>query len=244
MMRPKKSDRFPIPRVEVSQSCNQIEPPELGFIHRFYGGSLYSASRASKRKSWTLSIHTKAESPKILSVIADYGIVKRAQAVEALRYIKDGRSDPDMTYDLILSCNNNYQNIVIDANRLTFPYIAGLFAAEGCVGMYAKTSGPRPKIQAISVISQKGCVRLLHAIRTKLGFGSVNTREIRFSSGQTKKFLEQIKPYLRASQKVSQVNLVWKHVSSSAYEQRKKRTTEQREEIESMVKELKRLKKT
>ena len=51
----------------------------------------------------------------------------------------------------------------IDANRLTPEYLAGLFAADGSVGIYDG--------RLVVTITQKSCPRLCQAIATKRGDG-------------------------------------------------------------------------
>lgn len=122
------------------------------------------------------------------------------------------QSRPEYYAKEVMREKRSVHSVPIDSDRLTIPYLAGFFAAEGTVGLQHKKRGYVLR----SDISQTSCPRLLFAIREKLGYGSVSGGRLVFGAAASAIFLRSILPYLRRSQKRKQVEVVLEYLRYSA----------------------------
>lgn len=136
-----------------------------------------------------------------LQMMRDHSIIKLPQASLGIECIEESQNESwqhQMRYknkefytDLFSKMKKEYANIDIDITRLTIPYIAGLFDADGSI--YYRTS-TCPAVR----ITQKGCPRILVKINEKLGnIGTVSEGEFTVQSqGNVYDLLLDIVPYL------------------------------------------------
>lgn len=231
------------PYVVVCQSKQVGEPPELKFFQQNFGGRLKKDERPSTsatRHRWSLTVNKQPGLLHLLSAVAVCGIVKREQAALALAFMLRNPHMRTEFRDCITRSKKQYADVTIDSRRITDAYMAGLFAAEGSVGIYRHHRDDRwvPK----TTIAQLCCPRLLEAIRETLGFGSVSRGYLHISPRQMEKFFERIRPHM-IGQKVPQIELALEFQGYTIKNGRK-RTAEHKSAAEKMAKRLKEMKKT
>lgn len=235
--------RRPLPTVSASQSCSRSEPRELKFLKSNFAGGIHVIREATTttRRMWNFKAHGVSVED-ILLLISKHGIVKKPQADLALEYLAKDRANPKYYSEILSFAKSCVKSVDIDPSRLTTPYLAGLFAAEGTVGLHRNKD--RPYLLE-SGIAQASCPRLLHAIRERLGYGSVTHGQIRFSVKATGNFLDSIQPFIRKSQKNRQVKVVQKYLKYVATLRKGgiERSREEKDQIEKYAKRLRNLKK-
>jgi hypothetical protein len=241
IQKPSQKDKTPNPRVAFYQSNASGIPPELAYIKSFLGGALHREDPRgdNRRQSWKLCFSSFSESKYVLELLQPYVILKRDQVAKALEYLDCSKENPQHHYEYMRDRKRDYQNVEIDTLRICNAYLAGLFAADGSVGIYRAKHG----YCAVYVqIVKKGCVQLLHAIRDKMGYGSVSQGRWALSGGQTVNFIEGIDRYL-VGQKKAQTDMVVRFQKTRG-SQSKKRTVEELAEMDKIMNDLKRMKKT
>lgn len=242
--RPNTKVPRPIPGVSIGQSHLNGYPPELEFVRKHFGGSISLSvpGTETKRPAWKLRIRKKSEVPEILGAIASHGVVKGPQAVVALDYLSNGRNDPQITRDKLdaLKTMGAYANVEIHRNKITVPYLAGLFAAEGSVFMAQASDG---NYTLRTCIAQSSCIPLLEAIREKLGSGCVGSGVLQLSCAQAIPFLQAIQPYLKDSQKKRQVHLALKFHANKTTTQGRRRTEAEQKKLKKIAKKIRKLKR-
>jgi hypothetical protein len=206
MKRPTKTVPNTFPTVSFSQSCDSQPPPELVRIQERWGGRLQkkeSPKKATHRQAWKLSISKKRDVLRILLVLQSNCIVKLAQVKDSIAFLEHGtQADAELYASRIHELKKQYHEVGIDPVRLTDAYIAGLFAADGSVGVYKRH-------QVKVSITQSGCPRLLQQIRANICAGSVSKQgRLTFQCRpECRAFLDRISPFL-SGQKAPQVELV------------------------------------
>ena len=242
MRTPGPRDRFPIPRVQLSQSYDSGIPPELLYVQGFFGGCIHQNRRGGEvqRSSWTLDISSLKQVFPVLETLSRHCIVKKREALLALEYLRECRVDPFRIHQELLKAKRERHAIVVDSAQVSKPYAAGLFAAEGSIGMYRENG----TLVLSSTIAQQQCIPVLQAIREMLGFGRVaNNAVLRFSGNQTMEFIAIIRPFLYAGQKVAQIDAV---IESEKVRKpldgrrRHREEDERREELRVILKKMKR----
>lgn len=230
-----------LPRVRVSQSYDAGEAPELLWLQKFYGDGCISSrgepKKSTHRRQWRIQFCDKDSVKRVLSDMTEHCVLKSPQARIALDYLAD-RSAHAKNYGALREAKRNYAAAVVDSDLLTWPYLAGLFAAEGSVSVSVSGQG---YYRLQSSISQSGSTKLLQAIRDKLGFGSVRSDKVEFCGDQTIRFCQGILPYLQGQKKI-QVEIALQFQA----EKPRRGTKWQREDTEraeNKMRELKRLKR-
>jgi hypothetical protein len=234
-----RSGKACYPYISAKQAHNHGQPPELVHLQTLYGGALCqkTVAHGTTRAVWELSLRAENEVEALLIDMVRYGIMNRAAAAHALGYIRNDKADPHGTKASIIACHASYQGIDIDETRLTPAYLAGLFAADGSVGLYNRVS-------MAAKITQNGCVRLLQAIRARLGCGVINHGELIWQGASAANVLQVFRPWLDPSQKKPQVDIALNWLAIK--ETRKRwaaRTQQECAYDEGTAQELKRLKK-
>ncbi len=239
--KPTKKLPNPGPVVYVMQSHDAGPPPELVYIQARYGGDMIEKPPvAGARKCWVLRFLRANESMALIRDIATFGALKSKQARRAVDYFDQGKNDAPKLFEELRLDKKNYSTIDIEPSKITEAYIAGLFAAEGSLGMNKASDGG---YVLQTTITQYGCGRLLEAIRDKIGFGSIcSGPSLRFSTAQSLTFFKTISPFL-IGQKARQVQLVEEYHRSRTSKRGKKRTAEETKEMETIAKKLKEMKK-
>lgn len=230
-------------RFRAYQTKEVGKPPELLKAKRYFGGAIRCLKkRAGARMPWVLDLTNNADVGPVLRTMSLHGIIKRPQADVGLDYMAHTMTGAECKFALT-ELKTGYRDVRIDQDRITLPYLAGLFAAEGCVGMYKHKKG----FYAIEAsISQESCPRLLEAITAKLGFGSISGGKVRMSHNKALEFLGLIRPHMKKSQKKKQVKLVLNHyrLRPTRWEHGQYRTEEDKRKTEEIAHQLKKLKKT
>jgi hypothetical protein len=231
----------------IRQSLDKGCPSELTHIQAiFEGGRIYSppsdGKKGNQRKSWKLLYAKLQAVENILTYLEPHCILKHPQVSCALQYFRNNRQNRVETFKILRESKLDYQGVPIPTSKLTTPYLAGLFAADGCVGIY-KSSTHNGELKAS--IAKKNCVRLLAEIKSKLGYGNICAAGyISFSSSYAMTFLHTIKPFLTSSKKLAQVELVEKTIAKyPAKKPYQKRSSEEIAEKDEVIAELKRLKR-
>ena len=230
----------PCPFVYASQSCNAGEPAELKHLQRLLGGTIHQVAEAkgNHRRQWHFVVNSVVGATVALECLEKHGIVKREAASYALAYLHNGRNEPVKTREHLMTLTRNYQDILINCDRITDAYLAGLFVAEGHVSMRASRG------EVYATITQKGCIRLLSAIIEKLGFGNVIAKRAQFSSQQARLLFERLLVHTPDCQKRPQMIELLDYLKTRASGKGHKRSPESRMHIEQVAKRLKKMKKT
>lgn len=192
------------PNIVISQSRDQGMPPEfVPFLENFGGNVCTRKLPPGRRKGWVWRAKSVDVVRKILGVIRDNSITKAPQAERALKYLDGRRDDCEAAASFLADSKKSYHLVSIPTNRVSFPYIAGLFAADGSVSLKRQ----KGSLRLVTSITQKSCVPLLEAIKEKLGGGCVDKERIYLGSAVGVRLLEKMRPYLEHSQKREQVDL-------------------------------------
>ena len=235
-------DTKTVPRIMFFQSCTTV-PPELVYIQSLYGGSIYASSRKLKsthRPRWSLYIGATVDVMRLLRDLATTCVVKLPQVEEALRYMDSDRQSPKDCRLRLSQLKSATNDVTIDASRLTDPYLAGLFASEGTVGIYKLSNGGKTFVMTVN-IAQGGCIPLLVAIKSVLGCGSHPTNgHLYLSARIAEQFLLRIQPFV-IGQKVPQIKLALEFQSKKCFTGKRSVTEVAESEIASA--ELKKLKR-
>lgn len=191
--------------ISITQACSEGQPPELIALQDAYGGNVtvHSQGTASSRKQWRYTIKCVEGLRGFLSAISLHCIVKSPQVSKALQILESGQRKTE-SYVELRAMKTCYQQVAVQRERIVPAYLAGLFAAEGTVGLYRKPSG---RFYLSSRIYQDSCIELLNVIAEVVGFGSVSSGAFKMSDDQTKRFMQIILPHL-LGQKVEQATLV------------------------------------
>lgn len=229
------------PKVIFYQSRNDGAPPELLYIQEHYESVLHSRpQRRGARTEWRLEIR----GPGVKAILGDWasnGVVKARQAEIALEYMNaDDRKSVAPRYSALLKQTKASAISPVHTERMVPAYLAGLFAADGCVGVYR--SGEKYWVSSASIISAHEEIR--RAIHSKVGEGCVNAKAVVFWSNQAARFGESILPHLHGS-KVEQLKymLDFQKAQSSKGWQFQKRTPEELKELEDMSNKMKKMKR-
>lgn len=220
-------------KTAVTQSHSGGHPPELEFLQKLLGGNIYlshSPRNEDQRPSWQWHSAKLEVVVALLGIVRDYGIVKAPQASLALDFVFNRRSGHE-AWLLCARSKDQYATIDIPERNITVPYLAGLFAAEGCARIH----------RSIAVyISQKVCPRLLGVIAKKHG-GSNDVDLGRWAAFGTtaKKFLGDIRDHLRG-QKRPQVDAVLEYEQAREFtpiQEKKRLRKKYREKLKALKKQ-------
>ncbi len=224
--------------VYLYQSRDGGEPPELLHFQSVFGGTI-ACTRASNgrwRRAWRLKICGRLALLVVLTVIKDHSIVKAPQAVVALNFLLHNSS----AYDCVAKLGEAKDftaSLDVPEERLSSPYIAGLWAAEGSVII--------SKLHVQVNLSQKCCPSLLIALRKRFR-GHVSTDgKWTAAANVALEFLDAIRGHVKveASQKANQIAVVDEYTATIA-SIGKFKDMEKKKEIAVIAKEnLKKLKK-
>lgn len=176
-------------RIDFTQAGNN-EPLVLNFIQNYYGGSITSYQREVKtwRRAWNLRLHVR-DHINFLRDLSSFGIIKKPRADLVLSWYEKGSSSDPVWIERYNGLLTNVRDVEIQKERLTFPYLAGFFDAEGCVQLLEKGSG------CISAqFTQTSCPKILHLISEITG-GSVHGGILYIRSRNAKVFYPKIIEY-------------------------------------------------
>ncbi len=165
-------------RIIFSQSKNETIPEVLTFIQKYYGGKITSRDRSSQkgrendRKEYNLCI-TAWESKPLLLDLAKYTILKQPQCEKAILFLETSEKmrilwDHPIRIDVATSLKQmkkEYNKAIIDKEKLTNPYLAGMFDADGSVYFMHKTSVRSSIAQASSLPFLKSLCEIIPKCR-------------------------------------------------------------------------------
>jgi len=176
--------------VGVSQSCDSQIPLVIEYLQYRYGGCLSSTKR-NARTAHIIRVSGLSSVP-ILTNMATNSILKTGQAEIALHCFGGEVSKEDI-YNQLANCKllESYQRVNAReyTDRLTLPYIAGIFDAEGCITFDGSI---RVKLAQRSSPSLLGMIHEFFG-----GRGSVENNDyIVWHAADAASVLELIEPYL------------------------------------------------
>lgn len=237
-------------RASVSQSRDAGEPEELRQFQRYYGGRISKTNQkrnSNNRERWMWSPEPDQLS-RFLADMRAHSIVKAPQLQLALDLLGCASKEERIGLAARMSdWKKRYHEVPIDKERITMPYLAGLFAAEGSANLTGKETA-RISIQ----IAKSSCPALLDAIKEKVGFGYIAKQSGCFcvAAKNAVRFAASIQPHL-VGQKVPQLEILlrWqaqpKLVGLKGTERAgKKRSAGWWGEYDHVREELKRMKRT
>ena len=242
MVKPSKDSPRGRIAVSFSQSCESGVPPELQHLAGHFKGHLWKRKPNPKhRQGWVLNITNREDVLAFASAIVDKVAIKTDQLRTAVDFMLGVRDDFEAVYLELKASKSSYNEVVIDPRKLTDAYIAGVFEADGSLGMYkAKGGGFEARLR----ITQWGCVDILHKILSKVVVGHVNKQGyLEVAESQVLPILGKIAPHLRG-QKKAQVDLVYAYLRDNPSHRGKRREDGEVEEKAAIAKRLKELKKT
>jgi len=120
--------------VGVYQSSNIGEPPVLQLYQKWFGGNINKYIRLQRKHKIEYSIQwfgTKCI--PLLNVLVNHSIVKAPQALLALEWLtKSKGTERDVLTAKIKECKvqTNYQAVEILHDRITDPYLSGIYDAD------------------------------------------------------------------------------------------------------------------
>ena len=146
-----------------------------------YYPNMYTASVAvsdSYKPVFNLAFNGQ-KSERVLKDMFPFLILKADQAKSALKFIEivgshDKFEEKLRLYEKIKSLKNQYASVSIPQEKLTKPYVAGLWDAEGCVILTSKTRSIK--------LSQDQCHGILVAIAKKFGGGYYGAKDMLWDS--------------------------------------------------------------
>ena len=173
-------------KIEFTQ-CNKLF---LQNINSYFDdqGKIYTDSRVSKYKNEQASSlrFCGGKSLPLLKIMIDKAIIKAEQAKYAIDYLQivnkqNMYNEKEIFYNKMKQLNADKSSYEKNYANINFPYIAGLFDAEGNV--YSNDTGKRFKYYV--KITQKSDPNLLVNIQDYLKYGNISKSEnfrLRFHS--------------------------------------------------------------
>lgn len=231
------------PAVSFCQAYNSGMPPELLFVQLHYGGYITQVHEASGtvRTVWNLQIQSSKEVCRILRDLVQHSVSKQDEVQIALAYIDGNCRDFEHFHYRLREAKHDVE-VDIDERRLTHAYIAGLFAADGSIGVYYD-SRREANCRLESTIAQTSFHKLVQAIQRVLGFGTVSKNGIlKFGEAHTIEFISRIQPFI-VGQKKPQLKLASKFVSIKARKMRGRQSPGIEKKIKKIHKRMKKLKR-
>lgn len=183
-------------------SFAQAFPKFLDEVQKVFGGKVYICKEPDKescKQMYGYRVCGK-EAFYILKVLEQGCIIKYNQVKLALEYIdlidKPGMNEIRAEYSKQIRELNEHKYYEVEKpyERVCDSYIAGIFDAEGCVGV----SIPKKSLVYIK-ISQRNDPNILYSIKYYLGYGSVDKDEnIWYINDKNNRldFMERLYPYL------------------------------------------------
>jgi len=188
-------------RVEIAQAQRNGRPEVLEWIAGLFPrGSFHNpeAPRNANQRPKHKWVICGRNAWQFLNMLATHGIIKAPQA----KLIVDAMSTQvGYLFDQVKQMKDikAYQALEIDPKKVTWPAVAGIFLAEGCVGVYAQKN---TVFRFMLVISQRASPKLLHEIRKLFGNrGNVTEEQFRVEKDEAIMFIRAIYPYLHGVKK-------------------------------------------
>jgi hypothetical protein len=178
--------------VGIGQSCNEKIPLVIQWLGALFEIQVYSSEyhhiRPNQRMMHRLVLRNGYTRP-MLNIMLEHSIIKRDQAEKTLQFLNGEISARD-AYEYLKRAKEKevYQNVSIDRSKMTFPYIAGLFDAEGCVWARATV--------LCTNITQPQSPRILHLLTEIFPGGRVQDEaQVTWEAERATRFLSAIEPF-------------------------------------------------
>ncbi len=224
--------------IALSQSRNDGIPSVISRLQAYYGGQVGRKERRNNvRASWLLSICGQ-KSLKIVIDLSKFCVLKHQQAQIVLDCLR-AQAAGNISYDFrnahtqLRVLKKKYKDTPIQADRMTVPYLAGFFDAEGCIFI--------SDLQLKASITKRSCHRLLQTIVAFLNqFGITSCVDSSKSSvtlfgAEVDKFAKLILPYSIVKKDQLQLGIEFRKLHVDGDE------SNRRKEIDLEMRRLKRL---
>jgi hypothetical protein len=183
-----------LPRISVAQATKfDKTSPALLFVQKYYGGSVSRRKKLNenRRDIEKLRIGKSEATKPLLQDLEKYSVLKYNQAKIASEFYltSDKLKMSEIKIRLAKTKElKEYQNVIIDPQRITIPWLAGFFDAEGCVH-----AAVRNGVSLFASVYQKSSPSLLEHIQKFLGFGALSRgSDFRTSGHDSVKFMKKI----------------------------------------------------
>lgn len=128
------------------------------------------------KPEWEWCIRKEKESQDFIEKIAPFCLIKKPQldfAIENLNskdYPNRSTIDQDKIRTKLSSMKRleNYQKVEINSEMISYPYLAGITDAEGCITVI------KDRYDLMISIGQKSSPKLLQEVKKKLGYGNIS----------------------------------------------------------------------
>lgn len=203
----------------LSQAATKC-PEILKKMHSTFGGKLRDRCRRIK-KDYELIISSQRELLPLLRIGKKYCALKSDQAEVLYNYVIaiHERKEKKLNAELLefrhksyLALKNmkkleSYQNVKIDAKRVTPAYVAGLMDAEGCIDWDGTI-----RVQ----ISQKSNAQLLQCIKDRFQMGNITSTHYKVYGTNANIFLSQLVNYTTMKRQQIEVVLRMREIQEEA----------------------------
>jgi len=236
-------------RLKISQSQEHGVPEIFNLFAKYFPNGNISNPEAKRKQTHRFSYNWVCcgqYAMKLMQIIQEYAVIKAPQAAYILRSITKHKSFVNSdVYEHVPIMKTQYATVNVDVQKITIPYISGLFMAEGCVRVAGKT-GVDLKI------SQTGCPNLLKNINDVLGnCGTMKTSrrqngvtgyDLRFLGEAAVTLINKMLPYLLGPKKMQCVYILkLRKFTNIDYRQRTHDMQAEIEECQNQIKRLKRI---
>lgn len=186
--------------VRLMQSQNEGYPEILAWLKTLFpmacNEGKYDRKKANQRIQHTFNLNGKYCLP-LLELLIYHAIVKQSQAALVFNTVIPSKNlNVSEVLEKLHTYNTeaHYQEITVDPAKLSWPYLAGLFMAEGSIGYY--------DYGIHLTIAQKVCRNLLDAIKLFFGKGNVNKQGyFVLYAVNAIEFINAMMPYLMGTKK-------------------------------------------
>ncbi len=221
--------------VSAMQSCNLGEPPELQRLRELFGGGIHQkgAKHVNWRTKWEWWRNISSlDDAFVLRCMAKFDPFKGLQAKVALEFLATNRREWEPFIQRLKDMRWS-NDIEIDAAAVSDAFIAGLFAADGCLFS--------SDIQLSLIITKPKCLPLLHAMAQRIPGSTMSDKRGRIEIHAQDKVLDLLHKINKHifGQKQPQVQAAIAYLSRYPPAQGKKRTDEQVHDRGVLCEELK-----
>lgn len=204
-------------RVSISQSQSSGPPPMLVFVQRYFGKAVapINITIPNRRRQWILQFHG-ARATVILRLLLPHFIIKQRQALLALRCIGEASPEQKQVYVQQLreaKTLTNLNTVTVQPTRLTAAYLAGLWDAEGYVGLTGRAV--RLSLAQLSSISMLQAVQ--HHLQLTGCHSWISHGVLYLNGASVFVFLKALRPYLVQKADQAQLLLDNEHLWASRY---------------------------
>lgn len=183
-------------RIAVWQSKDDGIPEVLMRLEKEYCGKVKQAGKKTEtcRTRWIWSISDTKHCLYFANLISPFSIFKKSQLKLMAEFCESNRHSKEETKKFELKLKeekSNYDIIEVKRDQLSIPYLAGLFDAEGYIGIMKDG-------KSIMCITKQQSMSLLLAIKDFVGHGCIiGKRSWKLgNSDQIYDLLSKLEPFL------------------------------------------------